>query len=433
MIEKLEFAQELIEFIYESPTAFHAVETVKKRLLQCGFIEIQEEETWNLKKGGKYFVTKNDSAIAAFVLGMGNPEEWGFKIIGAHTDSPTFRIKPAPEMISEGNYVRLNTEVYGGPILSTWLDRPLSAAGRITVRSENILYPETKFVNIKRPILIIPNLAIHMNREVNKGIELNPQKDTLPLLSHINESLEAGNYLLNEIAKELEVDLSSIIDFDLYLYEYEKGSIIGLASEFISSGRLDDLAMVHAGMEALLRVDAVQATNILIAFDNEEIGSRTKQGGDSPFLANVLERILISQEKGREEFFRSLAKSFMISADLAHAVHPNIGEKHDPVNRPILNKGPVIKISAKQSYTTDSNSDAVYEEICKQAGVPVQKFVNRSDLAGGSTIGPISSSHLAIRSVDMGTPILAMHSIRELGGVLDHTYVTASFEEFFKL
>ncbi|SFM11474.1 M18 family aminopeptidase [Pelosinus propionicus] len=433
MIEKLEFAQELIEFIYESPTAFHAVETVKKRLLQCGFIEIQEEETWNLKKGGKYFVTKNDSAIAAFVLGMGNPEEWGFKIIGAHTDSPTFRIKPAPEMISEGNYVRLNTEVYGGPILSTWLDRPLSAAGRITVRSENILYPETKFVNIKRPILIIPNLAIHMNREVNKGIELNPQKDTLPLLSHINESLEAGNYLLNEIAKELEVDLSSIIDFDLYLYEYEKGSIIGLASEFISSGRLDDLAMVHAGMEALLRVDAVQATNILIAFDNEEIGSRTKQGGDSPFLASVLERILISQEKGREEFFRSLAKSFMISADLAHAVHPNIGEKHDPVNRPILNKGPVIKISAKQSYTTDSNSDAVYEEICKQAGVPVQKFVNRSDLAGGSTIGPISSSHLAIRSVDMGTPILAMHSIRELGGVLDHTYVTASFEEFYKL
>jgi aspartyl aminopeptidase len=433
MIEKLEFAQELIDFIYESPTAFHAVHTVKERLYNCGFIQLQEDEMWNLKKGGKYFVTKNDSAIAAFVIGKGNAEEYGFKIIGAHTDSPTFRIKPAPEMTSEGNYIRLNTEIYGGPILNTWLDRPLAIAGRITMRSEDILYPATRLVNIKKPILIIPNLAIHMNREVNKGIELNAQKDTLPLLAHVNESLEKGNYLLNEIAKELKIDAATIIDFDLYLYEYEKGSIIGLNSEFISSGRLDDLAMVHAGIEALCRIEAVQATNVMIAFDNEEVGSRTKQGGDSPFLSTVLERILLSQGKGREDFFRALAKSFMISADLAHAVHPNMGEKHDPVNRPILNKGPVIKISANQSYTTDSNSDAVYEEICKKAKVPMQKFVNRSDLAGGSTIGPISSTQLAIRSVDMGTPILAMHSIRELGGVLDHTYVTRSFEEFYKL
>jgi aspartyl aminopeptidase len=433
MIEELEFAQQLIDFIYESPTAFQAVNTVKNRLHSCGFIEIKEAAKWSLKKGGKYFVTKNDSAIAAFVVGKGDIEEYGFKIIGAHTDSPTFRIKPAPEMTSEGSYIRLNTEVYGGPILSTWLDRPLAVAGRVTLRSENILYPATRLVNIKNPILIIPNLAIHMNREINKGIELNAQKDTLPLLAHVNERLEKGNYLLNAIAEELAVAASSIIDFDLYLYEYEKGNIIGLNNEFISSGRLDDLSMVHAGIEALCKVEAVPATNVMIAFDNEEVGSRTKQGGDSPFLSTVLERILISQGRGREEFFRALAKSFMISADLAHAVHPNIGEKHDPVNRPILNKGPVIKISANQSYTTDSNSDAVYEEICKKAGVPVQKFVNRSDLAGGSTIGPISSTQLNIRSVDMGTPILAMHSIRELGGVLDHTYVTATFEEFYKL
>lgn len=433
MKEKLEFAQQLIDFIYESPTAFHAVSTVKERLYNCGFIELMEEEKWSLEKGGKYFVTKNNSAIAAFVIGKGNAVECGFKIIGAHTDSPTFRVKPSPEMTSEGSYIRLNTEIYGGPILNTWLDRPLSVAGRVTVRSENILYPETRLVNIKKPILIIPNLAIHMNREVNKGIELNAQRDTLPLLAHVNENLEKGNCLLKVIAEELKLDASSIIDFDLYLYEYEKGSIIGLNNEFISSGRLDDLSMVHAGIEALCRVEAVQATNVMIAFDNEEVGSRTKQGGDSPFLATVLERILISQGKGREDFFRALAKSFMISADLAHAVHPNMGEKHDPVNRPVLNEGPVIKISANQSYTTDSNSDAVYEEICKKAGVPVQKFVNRSDLAGGSTIGPISSTHLDIRSVDMGTPILAMHSVRELGGVLDHTYVTASFEEFYKL
>jgi aspartyl aminopeptidase len=433
MKEKLEFAQQLIDFIYESPTAFHTVRTVKERLHNCGFIQLQEEEKWDIEIGGKYFVTKNDSAIAAFVLGKGNAEECGFKIIGAHTDSPTFRIKPAPEMISEGSYIRLNTEVYGGPIINTWLDRPLAVAGRVTVRSENILYPETRLVNIRKPILIIPNIAIHMNKEVNKGIELNLQRDTLPLLAHVNESLEKGNYLLQVIAEELKVDAANVIDFDLFLYEYEKGSIIGLNNEFISSGRLDDLSMVHAGIEALCKVDAVQATNVMIAFDNEEVGSRTKQGGDSPFLATVLERILISQGKGREEFFRALAKSFMISADLAHAVHPNMVEKHDPVNRPILNKGPVIKISANQSYTTDSNSDAVYEEICKKADVPVQKFVNRSDLAGGSTIGPISSTQLAIRSVDMGTPILAMHSIRELGGVLDHTYVTASFREFYNL
>lgn len=433
MKEELDFAQQLIDFIYESPTAFQTVNTVKNQLYNCGFVEVKETARWSLKKGGKYFVTKNDSAIAAFVVGKGDIEEDGFKIIGAHTDSPTFRIKPAPEMTSENSYIRLNTEIYGGPIVSTWLDRPLAVAGRVALRSENILYPETRLVNIRKPILIIPNLAIHMNREINKGIELNAQRDTLPLLAHVNESLEKGNLLLNAIAEELAVAVSSIIDFDLYLYEYEKGSIIGLHNEFISSGRLDDLAMVHAGIEALCKVEAVAATNVMVAFDNEEVGSRTKQGGDSPFLATVLERILISQGKGREDFFRALAKSFMISADLAHAVHPNMGEKHDPVNRPILNKGPVIKISASQSYTTDSHSDAVYEEICKKAGVPVQKFVNRSDLAGGSTIGPISSTQLPIRSVDMGTPILAMHSVRELGGVLDHSYVTASFEEFYKV
>ncbi|MBP2651923.1 MAG: family aminopeptidase 2 [Firmicutes bacterium] len=433
MTEELNFAQQLIDFIYESPTAFHAVSTVKDILSNCGFREVKEADPWNLEQGGKFFVTKNDSAIAAFVLGTGNIEECGFKIVGAHTDSPSFRIKPAPEIASEGSYVKLNTEVYGGPILNTWLDRPLAVAGRITVRSEDILYPETRLVNIRKPILIIPNLAIHMNREINKGVELNAQKDLLPLMAQVNESLEKGDYLLNAIAEELKLAVDSIIDFDLFLYEYEKGTIIGLNNEFISSGRLDDLAMVHAGIAALTRVEAVAATNVMIAFDNEEVGSGTKQGGDSQFFSNVLERIVLSQGKGREDFFRALAKSFMLSADLAHAVHPNLGDKHDPVLRPFLNKGPVIKISANQSYTTDSNSDAVYEEICKKASVPVQKFVNRSDLKGGSTIGPISATHLDIRSIDIGNPILAMHSVRELAGVLDHTFITSSFEEFYKL
>ncbi|MGH4050703.1 MAG: M18 family aminopeptidase [Clostridium sp.] len=433
MNKELEFAQNLIDFIYDSPTAFHAVATVKEELCKDGFVEIKEEEKWNLKKGNKYFVTKNDSALIAFIVGLGEIEENGFKIIGAHTDSPSFRIKPNPEMIVDNMYVKLNTEVYGGPIINTWMDRPLAIAGRVTLRGENILLPETRLVNIKKPIMIIPNVAIHMNRDVNTGIELNKQKDTLPLLSMVNSELEKNNYLMNAIAKELSVELKQIIDFDLFLYEYEKGSIIGLNSEFISSSRLDDLAMVHAGIKALAKAQAVESTSVMVCFDNEEVGSSTKQGADSNMLVGILERITIALDKGREDFLRAISKSFIISADNAHALHPNSPEKNDPTNKPYINKGPVIKISANQSYTTDSNSAAVYELVCEKVGVPMQKFVNRSDARGGSTIGPISSTHLNIRSVDMGSPTLAMHSIRELGGVSDHTYVTKSFQEFYKI
>ncbi len=433
MSKELKLAQELIDFIYESPSAFHAADSVTRTLKDNGFNELKEEDKWQLKNGRKYFVTKNASAVFAFVVGTGNPADKGFKLIGAHTDSPSFRIKPNPEMTSENTYVKLNTEVYGGPILNTWLDRPLAVAGRITLKGENLLYPITKLVNINRPILIIPNLAIHMNREVNKGVELNRQKDTLPLLSLINDELEKGSYLLNTVAAELKVSAADILDFDLFLYEFEKGSIIGLNNEFISSPRLDDLAMVHAGIKALISTEASEATNVMACFDNEEVGSSTKQGADSEVLSNLLERIVLSLGGDREDFFRAVSRSFMISADLAHAVHPNSGEKADPVSRPVINKGPVIKLAANQSYTTDSNSAAVYEQICKQAGVPVQKFVNRSDSPGGSTIGPISATHLAIRSVDMGSPILAMHSIRELGGVADHWFAVKSFEEFYKI
>jgi aspartyl aminopeptidase len=430
---EVQFAKELIDFIYESPTAFHAVETVKERLKRSGFSEVRETDKWQLQPGGKYFVTKNQSAIIAFALGNETAVESGFRIITAHTDSPSFRIKPAPEMKSEGKYLKLNTEVYGGPILNTWFDRPLGIAGRVTLKNDNIMYPVTKLVNINKPLLIIPNLAIHMNREINKGVELNAQKDTLPLMGMVEETLAKDNYLLSLLAQELGVEIQQIIDFDLFLYETAKGSITGLHDEFISSGRLDDLAMLHAGLAALTKSEPGTGTKVLAAFDNEEVGSRTKQGGDSEFLASILERIVLAEGGGREDYFRALAKSFMISADLAHAVHPNQGDKHDPVNRPLLNHGPVIKVSANQSYTSDSDSAAVYEEICNKAHVPVQKFVNRSDLRGGSTIGPISASHLAIRCVDMGTPILAMHSIRELAGVLDHTYVTKSFAVFYRL
>jgi len=433
MEQEIKLAEELIDFIYESPSAFHAALSVKNNLLEKGFTELKEEEAWKLNKGGKYFTTKNDSAIIAFVVGKGNIQENGFKLIGTHTDSPSFRIKPRPEIVSENNYVKLNTEIYGVPILSTWFDRPLSAAGRVTLKGENLLNPVSKLVNINRPILIIPNLAIHINRNINKGYEINGQKDTLPLLAIINEEFEKSNYLLSVIAKQLSVDIIDILDFDLFLYESEKGKVIGLNNEFISSSRLDDLAMVHAGIKAITNVEAAEATNVMIAFDNEEVGSCTKQGADSEILSNILERIVLSLGGNREEFFRAIARSFMISADLAHALHPNSEEKADPINRPLINKGPVIKLAANQSYTSDSNTAAVYEQICVKAGVPVQRFVNRSDSPGGLTIGPVSSTHLAIRSVDMGTPILAMHSIRELGGVMDHSYVVKSFEEFYKI
>lgn len=433
MNKKIQFAEKLIDFIYDSPSAFHAVKSVKIKLNESGFEELNEGDRWEIKKGGKYFVTRNNSAIIAFVVGSGIIAKRGFKIIGAHTDSPCFRIKPNSEMVSERAYIKLNTEVYGSPILNTWMDRPLSVAGRVTIKGSDVFNPETVLVNIKRPVLIIPNLCIHMNKSVNKGIELNRQTDLLPVLSEINDTLEKDNLLVNIIAKELRLNPEDIIDFDLFLYEFQKGCVMGLNNEFISSSRLDDLQMLHAALTAISEETASETTNVFACFDNEEVGSTTKQGADSEFLANVLERIVIAFGGDREDYFRSLYRSFMISADSTHAVHPNLGAKSDPTNRPVINNGPVVKISAAQKYTSDSNSAAIYEVICKNAGIPVQKFVNRSDEPGGSTIGPISSSHVSIRSVDVGTAILAMHSIRELCGVTDHCYLAKSFEEFYRL
>lgn len=432
-MEKINIAKELIDFIYESPSPYHVVHNVKNTLSNLNFIELKEGEAWKIQKGEKYFTTKNNSAVIAFSIGEEEIEEDGFRIIGSHTDSPTFRVKPSPEIFSEGNYIKLNTEVYGGPILNTWMDRPLSLAGRVVLRGDNPLNPKTELINIKRPILIIPNLAIHMNRNVNKGVELNKQKDMLPIIAMVQDKLEKENYLVNIICKELNVNIEQILDFELFLYEFEKGCIMGENMEFISSPRLDDLSMVHASLKALMDSKNQKATKIVVCFDNEEVGSSTKQGADSPFLAHTLERIALCLNKSREEYLRALSKSFMISCDSAHAIHPNVAEKSDPTNKVIINKGPVIKISASQSYTSDAYSSAIYEEICNKAQVPVQKFVNRSDERGGSTIGPISSTHINIPSVDIGTALLAMHSIRELGGVQDQVYAIKSFTEFFNI
>ncbi|WP_339063696.1 M18 family aminopeptidase [Tepidibacillus marianensis] len=432
MRNERELVLDLIHFIDQSPSAFHVVENTKKQLQAKGFRELLAEERWNLQKGGKYYFSKNNSAVIAFIVGIGEVEKEGFKLVAAHTDSPSFRIKPNPEMTTE-NYLKFNTEIYGGPILNTWLDRPLSLAGRVTVKGDHSLYPNTRLVNFERPILIIPNVAIHMNRKVNEGITLNPQTDLLPIVALINKEFEKENYLHKLLAQELNVNQEEILDFDLFLYETSKGTFVGLDEEMISIGRLDNLAMAHAGITAIADAEPTKATNVMVCFDNEEIGSRTKQGANAPMLANVLERIVLSLGKDREDYFRALAKSFIISADMAHAVHPNHTEKHDPVNRPRMNGGPVIKINANQGYTTDSDSNAVYEQLCKTNEIPVQKFVNRSDERGGSTIGPISSTQVDIRSVDIGNPMLAMHSVRELAGVKDHLYVVQSFDAFYRL
>lgn len=429
---KKQFAENLIDYIYDSPTAFNAVETSKDLLLKNGFNELKMNEKWKLKVGGKYFITKNSSSLTALVINSDNMQD-GFRIIGSHSDSPTFRIKPKAEMTVENAYLKLNTEGYGGAILSTWFDRPLSIAGRVVLKSENVLYPREEIININRPVCIIPNIAIHMNGSINDGYKFNKQKDTLPLVGLINDTLEKDDFLLNEISRELSVDKKEILDFDLYLYEYEKGSIIGPSEEFISSSRLDNLSMAHASLHGLIDSKGKNGINIASIFDNEEVGSSTKQGADSNMLLNLLERICISLGKDREEFFSAIYSSFMISADLAHALHPNLVEKHDPTNKPIMGGGPVIKISANQAYTSDAFSSGVYKNICEKCGVKYQQFVNRSDERGGSTIGPISSTHLDINSVDIGSPILSMHSVRELGSVEDHFNIYKTFVEFYQI
>jgi len=429
--EEIKHAEDLLQFIKTSPSPFHAVQSVKEHLGPLGFKELKFEDKWAILPKGKYIVSRNGSALIAIVLGESSPEKAGFHILGTHTDSPTFRLKPSPIIPVEGKYVKLNVETYGGPILNTWLDRPLALAGRVVLKGRSPYHPQSVLFQSPSPLLTIPNLAIHLNHKVNEGFELNKQKDLLPLLGMLGEGLEKENVLVNHFSELLQVAPEEIIDFDMVLFEYENGSIIGLNQDFISSSRLDDLAMVQAGTWALAQTESNQVTSILACFDNEEVGSTSKQGAASPLLASVLERIMLALGKNREEYYQALAQSFMISADMAHALHPNAVEKHDPVNKPVLNGGPVIKLSANQSYTSDAESTAIFRGICEEAQVPVQIFVNRSDERGGSTIGPISTTHLDIRSVDVGNSLLGMHSIRELGGVKDHLAMSKVFKQFF--
>ena len=427
----------LLSFLDASPVNFLAVKNITEELQQHGYHRIDTTEALGtVKAGDKFFVTKNDSSIYAFQIGRKALAETGFHMICAHCDSPTFRIKPHAEIDCEGGIVKLNTEVYGGPIMSTWFDRPLTLAGRVIVKSKYVMTPTTLLLHVKRPLLQISNLAIHFNRQVNDGVKLSRQKDVLPILGIINDELEKGNLLMNIILEELNkqqtVAREDILDFDLYLADATPACTFGAHNELISSGRLDDLSMCFAGLEALLASQPTDTTQVLAIFDNEETGSQTKQGAGSPFLSYMLKRIALAQGGTEEAYYQAVERAFMISADNAHAWHPNYSEKYDPTNHPMLGGGPVIKFNAAQKYASDAYSASVFAGLCKKAGVPCQRFVNHSDVAGGSTLGNILASSIPLRGVDMGNAILAMHSCRETGSTADHEFCVKVFTQFYQ-
>lgn len=468
----------LLEFIRNSPSVFHVIDNMKKRLETSGFVRLPEGKDWELKPGGAYYVTRNDSSLIAFRLpAAGDVEEGrpfkGYHIAAAHSDSPAFKIKTRPETVTENCYVRLNVEAYGGMILSTWLDRPLSVAGRVAVRREDGGV-DTRLVNLDRDMLVIPNLAVHMNREINNGYSYNLQTDMLPLMGLLPEKGSEGKtdqsaeeklasrfpqgllreeipeskelqtadeeparqspqgMLLREAARELGISSEDILDGDLYLYVREEGRVIGRDGELLLSPKLDDLQCVYAGLEGFASAIPGQYANVLAVFDNEEVGSGTRQGADSTFLEDVLLRVQDSLGYGPSVYRQLVADSFLISADNAHAVHPAHPGKADPTNRPVLGGGIVIKYHGGQKYTSDALSAAQMRLWCERAGVPCQTFANRSDMMGGSTLGNISTAHVSLASVDIGLPQLAMHSAVETGCGRATAQAVAMFEQFWR-
>ena len=419
----IETTEKLLDFIEKSPTAFQAVDEMQKRLTENGFEVLSEKEYWKLIPGGKYLVTRNNSALIAFCI----PEKESrvFHIMASHSDSPSFKIKENPEIKVDNSYVKLNVEKYGGMLMAPWFDRPLSVAGRVIIRRNGGL--KEKLINIKRDLVMIPNLAIHMNREANNGVSYNPQKDLQPLFAVGN----TDRTLLEIIAEQTGVKKEDIISNDLFLYNRMPGTIWGADKEYVSSARLDDLQCAFASMEGLLRAQNHESIAVHCVMDNEEVGSGTKQGAASTFLKDTLLRINMGLGRTYEEYLMTLAGSFMVSADNAHALHPNYTDKTDPTNHPVLNKGIVIKFNANQKYCTDAVSAAIFKELCTKAGVPYQTFVNRSDIAGGSTLGNISNTQVPMNTVDIGLPQLAMHSPYETAGVKDTEYLVRAAEELF--
>ncbi|TWI55651.1 aspartyl aminopeptidase [Pseudomonas duriflava] len=416
--------QGLIDFLASSPTPFHATASLARRLEQSGYQRLDERDTWHVRPGGRYYVTRNDSSLIAFRLGD-DPLREGMRLVGAHTDSPCLRVKPNPELYKQG-FMQLGVEVYGGLLMAPWFDRDLSLAGRVTFRQTGMQH--SRLIDFKKPIAIIPNLAIHLNREANQGWPINAQNELPPIVAQVptGERRDFRALLTEQLEKEHGILAESILDFELSFYDVQRAAVIGLDDDFIAGARLDNLLSCYAGLEALLTAEGNE-TCVLVCTDHEEVGSCSHCGADGPFLEQVLRRVLPEGEN----FTRTIARSLLISADNAHGVHPNYAEKHDGNHGPKLNAGPVIKINNNQRYATNSETGGFFRHLCLENEIPVQSFVTRSDMACGSTIGPITASQLGIRTVDIGLPTFAMHSIRELAGSQDLTYLVKVLKAFY--
>ena len=419
----MDHLEAFLNFVEQSPTAFQAVANLKEELQRAGYRELREKDPWLVDAGGKYFVTRNDSAIIALII----PRDGfaPFRIAAAHGDSPTFKLKPHFEDTGEKGYLRLNVEKYGGMIMSTWLDRPLSIAGRLVIREGKGV--ATRLVNLDRDAVLIPNMPIHVNREANDGYKWNPQVDLLPLYGEG----DAAGKLMRELAEAAGVQPEDVLAHDLFLYSRQPGSIWGAEDAFFSCGRIDDLECAWGCMKALENSEPRDCISVCAVFDNEEVGSLSKQGANSTFLYDTLTRVGFALGASDGEIRAAMADGFMVSADNAHAVHPNHGEKYDRQNRVYMNQGIVIKHNANQKYTTDAVSDALFTLVCEKAGVPVQHFTNRSDMLGGSTLGNLSNAHVSLNTVDIGLAQLAMHSSCETAGTKDLDYLIRAMETYW--
>ena len=420
------FNQDLIDFLAASPTPFHAVSQMALRLSNAGFTELSEADAWQLTAKGKYYVVRNGSAIIAFTTLGGCPVESGYRMVGAHTDSPCLRVKPTPELNRQG-YFQLGVEVYGGALLNPWFDRDLSLAGRVSFKTSKGLI-KSELINYKKPIAVIPSLAIHLDREANKNRSINPQKDIPPILLQAEKrNQDFRSMLLAQLQKECpSADAVKVLDYELSFYDTQQPACVGLEEDFIASARLDNLLSCYIGLQAMLQCN--DQNTLLVCNDHEEVGSASTSGAQGPMLKSVLERVIGNPE----QITRALDKSMMISADNAHGIHPNYADKHDANHGPQLNKGPVIKINNNQRYASNSETSSLFKHLAEEIEVPVQNFVVRSDMACGSTIGPIAASELGVKTLDVGVPTFAMHSIRELAGVKDGYWLYQVLAAFYQ-
>lgn len=423
--------EKLFELLEKATSQFHAVSATKEELVANGFEELHLKDNWNLVRGGKYVLEHHGSTIFAFTIGEEFEAADGFRIAAAHGDFPGFRVKANAEM-EVGGYRQLNTETYGGVNLGSWLDRPLSVAGRVVIKSDDVFKPEVRLIDLKRPVLLIPNIAIHMNREMNKGTELRKQVEMLPVYSTSSEELSKEAFL-ECIAKELGVEASDILDYELNIYNVDKPSYVGLTDEFVCAPRLDNLTSAQALVTGIIEGTRKNGLNMMVVFDHEEIGSRSKQGACSTLLSHLLEKIYLSLGMTSIDFKNAMEDSLLMSVDVSHAYHPNFGGKYDLTNKHVLNQGFAIKAACDQSYATDSETIAIIQQICEKEGIAYKKFLKHSDSPGGGTLGAIASAMLPIRTADIGVPLWAMHSSRETMGAKDYESLVAFMTAYYKL